>query len=270
MQLDAGYRIVLAPRFAMMTGWSERVRLNSGVIGSEGCFFPRDDWRPLSETERTLLFTGSSSEMFPDDDVGLFSITERLRTRWWNLAGTAAGSPGAGDDWFTSYVREIAEFAQFKGLPLPPSCCFEVVISPQDHPSTRIDASSEVPRLAGLLSNITVSGLHPAGAPNHAVQISRMLAGINLGEEPTSIVLVNLSLPQMAALLALEGSERASIGVPDDVARRFLNRFPEYPLVRLPLNPGEGFWLPAQGIVFDGYTIAQTGIAVMLVLKARE
>ena len=35
-------------------------------------------------------------------------------------------------------------------------------------------------------------------------------------------------------------------------------------------DPGEGFWWPAQGIVFDGYTIDQTGIAVMLVLQARE
>jgi len=254
----------------MMTTWSERVRLNSGVIESEGRFFPRDDWSPPSEAERTLLFTASPSESFPGDDVGLFSITERLRTRWWNLAETGAGSPGAGDNWFTSYVRQIAEFARFKGLPLPSSCFFEAVISPQDQRSTRIDASSEVPRLAGLLSNMTVSGAHAVGAAICTVQISRMLAGINLGEEPTSIVFVNLSPSQMAERLALEGIERASMGAPDDVARRFLNRFPEYPLVRLPLNPGEGFWWPAQGIVFDGYTIDQTSIAVMLLLQARE
>jgi hypothetical protein len=35
------------------------------------------------------------------------------------------------------------------------------------------------------------------------------------------------------------------------------------------LGPGEGYWLPADGIVLDGYTASQTEMQVMLVMRSQ-
>ena len=243
MQLEVGYRIIQAPRFAITSDWPGRVRLNSGVTEDDGKFFPKPDWRSPTEAELALLIDESPRASFPSDALCLFAITEHLRSRWWTLAEAGMGSPDAGGDWFTGYARGLGEFARFKGLPLPPSCSFTVAISSAGQPSTRIDTGSAVPRLAGLDFNVALEAASPR---------TRVLGGLNLGDEPASIIFVNLPPVRLA------------------VGRRFLGRSLEYPVVQLALKPGDGFWLPSEGMLFDGYTVDREEIEIMLMMSCIE
>ncbi len=152
-----------APRFAESTAWLTRVQLNEGVVESDGRFFPRDSWRPLDQAESKLLSVTPAAAAFPRDDVGLFSITERLRTRWWDLAEEALGRSTGENDWFSGYARELSEFGRFKGLPLPAACAIDAVVSPPGQRSTRSDGGPGNPRLAGLSFSLVLASARSAG-----------------------------------------------------------------------------------------------------------
>ena len=45
---------------------------------------------------------------------------------------------------------------------------------------------------------------------------------------------------------------------------------PSHPIVRVILRPGEGYWLPDDGLIFDGDTTDLAGIDVRLEIRGRE
>ena len=138
---------------------------------------------------------------FPRQDLCLFAITEHLRSRFWSLAQGGLGGSAEGDDWFPHFARELAEFARFKGLPLSPSCTFDLKVSQAGQPSTRIDAAAGDARLAGLDLDRPDSGLRPLG-------------GINLGDEPTGLVILNLGPASIRERLAATEPPEASPATP--------------------------------------------------------
>ncbi len=261
MPLEDGCRIATAPRFSIEPAWawSQRLRINSGVREDDGRFFPNPDWRPATDAELAVLVAGPHrlQHEFPRQDLCLFAITEHLRSRFWSLAQGGLGGSAEGDDWFPRFARELAEFARFKGLPLSPSCTFDLKVSQAGQPSTRIDAAAGDARLAGLDLDRPDSGPRPLG-------------GINLGDEPTGLVLLNLGPASIRERLAATEPPEASPATPRDLARRFLGRFPSHPIVRVILRPGEGYWLPDDGLIFDGDTTDLAGIDVRLEIRGRE
>lgn len=261
MPLEDGCRIATAPRFSIEPAWawSERLRINSGVREDDGRFFPNPDWRPATDAELAVLIEGSHRPQheFPLEDLCLFAITEHLRSRFWSLAQGGLGGSAERGDWSLRFARELIEFARFKGLPLSPSCTFDLKISQAGQPSTRIDAAAGDSRLAGLDLDRLDSGPRPLG-------------GINLGDEPTGLVILNLGPARIRERLAASELPEASLATPRDLARQFLGRFPLYPIVRVILRPGEGYWLPDHGLIFDGDTTDLAGIDVRLEIWGRE
>jgi hypothetical protein len=63
-----------------------------------------------------------------------------------------------------------------------------------------------------------------------------------------------------------QGSQAAAVTEGDPVAL-FLVRFPDYPLVRLVLDPGEGVWLPDADVIYDDDCSGKQDIDVWLILK---
>src|SRR5262249_38791764 len=71
--------------------------------------------------------------------------------------------------------------------------------------------------------------------------------GINLGDEATSVVLINLSGPQLEAELRRPFPDQPSPAAVGELAAWFLRACSDYPPVRLILGPGEGYRLPQGG-----------------------
>jgi len=82
----------------------------------------------------------------------------------------------------------------------------------------------------------------------------RLLVG-NLSREVRSLLFVNLELEQLKGALPVQGIPRGRFDSATDLARAFLRAFPEYPVLRLLLQPGEAYLAPVQNMVHDGCTL---------------
>lgn len=76
---------------------------------------------------------------------------------------------------------------------------------------------------------------------------------LNLGSQLRYLLYVNLDLEDIRSHLAKIGSEFSFKGK-TRLGREFLRAFPDYPVVRVRINPGEGYIAPADQIIHDGST----------------
>lgn len=222
--LDAGARLVQAPRFHNSRAWAERLHINSGIERVGATLIPRDDWRSPTMEELARLTGGPA---VGDDDVALFHVPEYLRRRWWESPAPEGGPA------FAAYAREMAEFLQFKAVPLPSPCTFEVRVSAPGRP--------------------TIRGTGLGGSWGE-------VGGINLGDAASSLVVLNLTPRQLQERVPGDGPP----------GHRFLEAYPGYPLVRVALLPGDGWLLPPCGLVADGDTRGMSEIDVTLLLRRPE
>jgi hypothetical protein len=238
MRLESGYRFRGAPRFHRAFRWADRLCVNGGVDPSDPALPPRPDWRAATAEELALLAddTDSPPEVSDATDaLQTFSLPRHILSRWLEVAGGLAGGPAGEPPGYRQFARDVASLLTFKGLPLPPRCAFDVVLAPASAPP-------------------------PPGSRPSAADGPRVVALVSLGDAPTSLAFLNLPPPRLAALLPDSTADPGA-----DVARRFLAAFPDYPLVRLTLGPGEGVWLPPAGGAFRH--CPAEGLEVWLVLR---
>lgn len=258
MNLLPGCRVAVAPKFHLEANWPERFGVGVGIEESDGVFFPRGPWRAPTTSELAVLVAGEPpSRSLPllgaeappptesaPDAVQLFQIPEHLRETWWGLLDevAATGGPLRGFDVFAAQVNE---FLAFKRLDAPANARMEAVVTAAGERSIRRSADG---RPAGLAPTVAPWASWPIV---NAAAVSRLWGIVNLGDEDTGVVLINLTLSNLATVLA----RRAPADAPKTVAelvRRFLSAFTDYPPVRVRLGPGEGCRLPPDGLILDG------------------
>jgi hypothetical protein len=174
------------------------------------------------------------------------------------LAARQGNPTGVDAEGFQSFLRGIVDFCRFKGVPLPSTCAFDVLVTAPGRASTRVDAA------AGCLAGLAFDLPPTCSTPLAEGMTPRPLGAVNLGDEAVSLVFLN----QVAARLV--DRIRTTPGAPStlgDLARRFLTSFPAYPLVRVLLRPGDGYWLPAGGVITDGYTMDMQEPSVLLLIR---
>jgi hypothetical protein len=266
MNLTHGHPLVVAPFFHQSVDWSSRLLVSGGVVEEEGRFVPRPPWRAPTAAELAALVT-DRAPAHHDDLAGclcLFALPQHLQTTWWDLLEGARLAGTTHLDGFEVFVGEVASLLAFKELPVPDGASFDLVASQPGQRSIRWNAGGARPEgLAFDVSAQTPWPPCPEGRP------ARLWGGINLGDEAISVVLVNLAAQQMHDLLARGLHDlvpRATLG---ELAERFLRHFPAYPPVRLRIEPGEGYRLPAGGVLVDACTLDMEGPAVLLLIGDR-
>ena len=221
----------------------ERLRLNTGVERVGVRFHPRPDWRPMAPDEVAMLVDEAPSAA-DRLRTSLLAIPSRLRAAWWDHIDQTT---------YERFASELLGFLRFKDLPLPSRCEVEVAVSRTDQAGTRLD-----PATGGL------GGLAPTPSTPGALR-APVVAAINLGDEATHIVQLNLPAAAMADLVGEAGTAPA---LPlADLAPRFFEMRPAYPLVRIRLDPGEGLWFPAADVVSDGWTCEKRELDVVLTIR---
>ncbi len=281
MELEAAFSLRTAPRFHPRTAWPDRLRLNSGVERVGARWHPRPDWRPLTREELGLLVgraarcagspgsaspaaadgssgrrpQGSEERILGPSEAALLAIPARLRAAWWDQAERMTTAVSGDRDAFDRFAAALLEFLRFKRLPLPALCRVEVTVSKPGQPGTRIDP------VTGGLAGLALP------AASSATPGGRTVAAINLGDEATHLVLLNLPHDTMRALRARHGQPCAAALPPAELAARFFDALPTYPLTRLRLEAGEGLWLPAADVICDGWTNEKVDIDVVLTIR---
>jgi hypothetical protein len=238
-KLRGGIRIVEGERFAWPRALSERLSLNSGVCFEGENVYPRTDWRTPGSDELALLTGGNADAC---DQLVLIRLSERLVERWWELAASHPESSVLAAGAFDVYAGEVMEFLSFKQVEFPSVCRFEARITAPGLPSIH-------QTVGGL------TALQPAG---------RLVGGINLSDEESALVILNLTETQLSDLVpTLPASASLS-----EKARVFLTHCSDYPQTRISLAPGEGFWLPSTSVIVDGDNRGREQIDVQLVIRA--
>jgi hypothetical protein len=241
MTLQPGCRFAVAPHFHLSGDWSGRLLVGSGVEEANGAFFPRPPWRPPTPDELSLLVRAADGPAPPEETeacVCLFQLPGHLRSEWWLLLEQAAGALGEGPlPGFDTFMNRVGEFLAFKRLPLPPDAHCEAVVS---------DPGQRVARGAGLLCNLAPFVPWPCAEEQ---RWPRLWGGVNLGDEGTSVALINLPCAQLEAELGRRFPDRPLPGTVGELAGRFLRCCLDYAPVRLTLGPGEGWRLPSGGLI---------------------
>ena len=162
---------------------------------------------------------------------------------------------------FDAFVREAASLLALKELPVPNGARFDLVASQPGQRSIGYSAGGARPE--GLAFDVSPQAPWPPGPEGRP---ARLRGGINLGDEATSVVLVNLAARQVHGLLAAGFPGLAPAPTHGELAERFLTHLPDYPPVRLRVEPGEGYRLPAGGVLVDACTLDMEAPAVLLLI----
>jgi hypothetical protein len=242
VELRPGISLGPAPRFQSALAWIDRLQINGGVEADAGAFYPRRDWRRPREAELALLLApDDETGQLPGAHVGLVNLPPHLRRQWWALADAEDMPAGEGGP-YRAFVDGVIEFLRFKQVPLPSRCRVDVTASRPGQPATRWGTASgnAFDRVAGI---------------------------INLGDEPTHLVLLNLGPAAMAEMLGHRGLTAPEPG--PDLLPRFFTALATYPLIRVRLEAGDGLWLPA-GIVHDVCTMDKREVDVTLTIRGER
>ncbi len=268
MDLQPGFRLVVAPRFHLAVDWAERLLLGA-VQQEDGRFFPRHSWRTPSPEELRLLL-GDPTLPIEDDAcdkcLALLTLPQHLQAAFWGMLENEAQAPPTPrlQGW-DGFVHEVARFLDFKGSPVPEDAVFDLVVSKPGQRSIQWDA--EAAHAIGLTFNLASWISWPL---QDETRLPRLWGGFNLGDEPVHVLLVNLPASHLAAELARDVAEAPPPTTLDELARRFLTHCPDYPLVRLRLDPGEGYRIPVGGVLIDACTLDTEGPGLMLMVRCEE
>jgi hypothetical protein len=242
----------IASHFELPTDWQHRLLVGTGVEECGGSFFPRGPWRSPDVESLARLVTPQGDSNARDGRVDLFKLPAHLCAQWWQLlerAGDNGAEPGRLPG-YDAFFRQLADFLAFKNLHIDEPANYEVVVSRPGQRSIRWDADGG--RALGLgctLPPQTPCTLLKSELPHPP----RLWGAINLGDEATSFVLVNLPCRDMAEVLHRDFPHQALPATLGALMERFLRACPDVPIVRLILNPSEGLRLPRDAMLVDGF-----------------
>jgi hypothetical protein len=269
MNLQPGYRFVVAPLFELPADWPVRLMVGAGVDETDGRFFARDSWRPPTPDELRLLVRTPDGATPPEDleaCICLFRLPAHLRSEWWNVLARASGSLGEGHlPGFESFVSRVGEFLDFKGLPAREGARCDVVVS---NPGQRFVHWAPDPSRPGAMRGKPAPGAGRRSAEEQ--RWPRLWGGINLGDEETSVVLINLPCRQLDAMLRRRYPDQPPPATVGDRSGHFLRSCSDYPPVRLMLGPGEGCRLPQGGLILGGCLRGKQDPDVLLLISDED
>src|SRR5262249_13650829 len=155
----------------------------------------------------------------------LFQLPHHLRSEWWQSLGQATGVLGDGKlPGFEMFLSRVSEFLAFKRLPIPDDARCDAVVSDPGQGFLRWGRESNRP--GGLLGNLALWEAR-SWAEEH--NWPGLWGGINLGDEETSVVLINLPCRQLNALLRCRFPDQPSPAMAGELAERFLRACSDYP-----------------------------------------
>jgi len=133
-----------------------------------------------------------------------------------------------------------------------------VNVSPAGMPTATVEKD-------GLLLGLHVDSWFRQQIVDRASAPNRLC--VNLGREPRYFLFWNLTVMRMLALVGLrEGDEGL---MTRNLAHRFFDLFPDYPVARLTLNPGEAYIAPTELIAHDATTVGRTELDINTAMLGR-
>lgn len=132
-----------------------------------------------------------------------------------------------------------------------------VNVSPVGMPTATVEKD-------GLLLGLHVDSWFRQRIVDRAAAPNRIC--LNLGREPRYFLFWNLTVMRILALLGMSENEAVRTR---NLAHLFFERFPDYPVARLTLNPGECYIAPTELIAHDATTFGRKHIDINTAMLGR-
>lgn len=251
---------------------ADRLRVSHGTIRNfpvvrddyrEGAILPREPWRPLTAEESQPTWT---EQFVPiaNSTIALLKIPEALYQPFVEM-GTAELETAERynqlrkTEPFRNAVMELLsyleEFRQHEGA-------FEIaaVLTQPGLPCVTLDRT--VDKYVGLHFDDW----------DHLYLSSRGLGQnrilVNLGREAREFMVINLPVSDLVAAVREGGGE---IGDHHsewrDLVQKFCQMYPNYPVLKIKVEPGEAYIAPTENLIHDGTTLGRTAPDVNLQVR---
>lgn len=230
---------------------------------SEDAFVPIESWRELNRAEqRLLLGANSNSVLNKSVHIGIIHLPEPVVAPLLDL-GIAFAQTAEDCQLLSqhpSYRVAINQLIQH----LSPLCSADepLVIHPVSINSVGL------PTVTFNQATQQLIGLHLDSWDKLLVEqrhLSTNRICINLGLEDRFLLFVNLSLIDMMRLTQMDSlsSQRSPIAIRHD----FLTKYPDYPVIKLRILPGEAYIAPTENMIHDGCTIGKQFFDITLTIR---
>ncbi|WP_310430032.1 hypothetical protein [Chamaesiphon sp. VAR_48_metabat_135_sub] len=243
---------------------SERLQVNSGTVVLErsglvqsecppNAFVPKQDWRTLNsaEIEQSIISNDRIRSQNIGEYIGIIRVPNRLISPLSNLAETIITDPERCE----VDVRQVPSHPEYRSILKNISTYLQkYAIVPNEIVSEGIFHCNRL----GLVT-CTREGLHVDSwekAPLRRRHLSKNRLCINIGRENRYFLFIDLSLMKMLELLQLSTAidiSRYYRGA--GLSEKFMETFPDYPVTKLALNPGEAYMAPTENIIHDSSSL---------------
>ncbi len=266
-------RINSGVRIARRTRW-EKAALSDFAFGQDsGAYPPKDDWRLLTHDETSELIGITDGDNLAAT-VQLFEIPGDLRSEGLQCVKPYLSTPSPEDKekGFASIPETATRefFARFN------EWVFQNIYALSEEHRHQVGIAA---RLPGHASSTGWEGLHTdIWGPSMQKQMSPGYMGsrlvLNLGQEKRQFVFHNLRLASMVRrypeILASDPirplKDRLMAGELKQsfVGYAFLEMYPDYPVISVTLEPGQGYSAPTTSCLHDGYLSEMRGPDISL------
>jgi uncharacterized protein len=249
---------------------------NTRDVYRSGVFWPLDTWRDIDPQEAGRLFVDQEGAL--SSRVTLFELTDDVASlfsrlslsRMWRSRGDFEEAKRTT---FPIFVAEVSKALNRSLLDPFQLCSSEVSYTPPGIPTSTYDNNQG--RYRGL--HIDNWSMPPRKLEDRGRTSVRI--GINVGAGPRSFVFVNLSVSRMLQMLEACGDyPHREVAYSNGnrnynasaFSEAFMSRFPGYPVIRIDLEPNQGYIAPVNNALHDGYALYNPEDDFFLQLSAHD
>lgn len=231
-----------------------RMKINSGTHAinkinyQERARVPNQDWRDLTDEEFGLL----SDKGYPDEDaknIYLWRLPESISS---HIDGFRDSIRQYDDISLLETISNTPHFlrGQKKLVDLAVRAGVNIGTKAFGHHNCRNDLIVTSLGPSGLMVGLHIDSWFNASMTNRSSGLPNRMC-VNLGPERRFFMFMNLPLPVMREMLGRMPTDPVTFPV------EFMEAFPDYPVVKLEVGPGEAYIAPTEIIIHDATTIGK-------------
>lgn len=219
------------------------VQINSGSSRDGDIFLPNEDWRDLSTQEKEVLACSSPMEK----SVALFDVDPCLLETFSREVEPVLFGEDKLDrakalkDFSIEVVQKLAKYTALQTQKI---YNYEVCMNAPFQKSTAYDHT------AGSFVGLHVDTHQKLDDLTKAFQ----LCSINLGASERFFYFINLDIKGIASKLGIASFKTETYEQVSFLKNHFLSSFPDYPIYRLCIQPGQAYLAVSQNMIHDGAT----------------
>jgi hypothetical protein len=225
-----------------LTGVNETPDRADGAIYEDGARLPREPWRRAT-TEETLSLIAAEP---PRNMATTVAIIKLPRELWGDLPIIRASGDADALTNLQHAFRETCELGH-------PVYC----IGPSENPANlkTVTFNPDTRRYNGL----HVDNWDQVDLSSRHLATNRLC--VNIGRDIRYFLFLPVSLTDIARMLSEEmGPDWGAPARLTVIGRQFMEQFPEVPVVRCRVSPGEAYIAPTENLVHDGSSVGQSTV----------